>query len=262
MIKSVKKILSNTLIGFAYREIIQKKKIKTLMKSFQGDFSIFNQSASEKRFEDNISSHPMLTDKTSITPFEPHYTYHPAWAARVIAKTNPKKHIDISSTVSFCTIVSAFIPFEFYDYRPANIKLNNLECRHADLTNLHFESNSIDSLSCMHTIEHIGLGRYGDSIDYDGDLKAINELKRVLSPNGNLLIVTPIGKAKIEFNAHRIYSYQQIISYFSGFELVEFSLVPDNYEEKGLIIHATEEQANMQSWGCGCFWFKKADDRS
>ena len=106
----------------------------------------------------------------------------------------------------------------------------------------------------MHTIEHIGLGRYGDEIDPQGDIKSINELKRVLKDGGDLLFVTPVGKAKIEFNAHRIYSFEQIIEYFSPFALKEFSLIPDI---GGLIQNADPSLVKEQSYGCGCFWFKK-----
>lgn len=257
MIKSLKKILNRSLLTHIYREIIQRSIIKNSMVSFKNDYVHFNKSIKNKRFQYSAPSHPILNDKTPTTPFEPHYTYHPAWAARIIAKINPQTHTDISSTVSFCTIASAFLQIDFYDYRPADIRLTNLTCKTANLTNLHFESNSIASLSCMHTIEHIGLGRYGEPIDYDGDLKAIKELKRVVIPSGDLLIVIPIGKAKIEFNAHRIYSYEQIISYFDDFKLIEFTLIPDNYEELGLIENATKDQADIQNWGCGCFWFKK-----
>jgi len=111
----------------------------------------------------------------------------------------------------------------------------------------------------MHTLEHIGLGRYGDRIDYDGDLKAIGELKRVLAINGDLLIVVPTGKPKIAYNAHRIYAYEQIISYFEPLELIEFSLIPDDFSEVGLIKNASKEIADKQNWGCGCYWFKKQE---
>jgi predicted SAM-dependent methyltransferase len=200
---------------------------------------------------------PQLFDRTSNTDFDTHYIYHPAWASRIIAKINPKKHTDISSILSFSTMLSAFIPVEFYDYRPANVKLDNLTSKKADLTSLPFEDNSIESLSCMHTIEHIGLGRYGDLIDPDGDIKAMNELSRVLAINGNLLFVTPVGKSKIQFNAHRIYSYDQIISYFPKLTLKEFSLIPDNALEKGIIKNATKELSDKQNYACGCFWFIK-----
>lgn len=200
---------------------------------------------------------PLLFDKTSTTFFDTHYIYHPAWAVRVVRKINPEFHTDISSTLIFSSILSAFIPVKFYDYRPANIKLSDLTSETADLTCLPFKDNSITSLSCMHTIEHIGLGRYGGSIDPDGDLKAISELKRVLAKDGNLLFVVPIGKSKIQFNAHRIYSYAQIIDYFKNLKLVEFSLIPDNAKKIGIINNATQKQSDEQNYGCGCFWFKK-----
>jgi len=153
-------------------------------------------------------------------------------------------------------MLSAFVPVKFYDYRPAEMNLDNLSSEKADLRNLPFKDESISSLSCMHTVEHIGLGRYGDPIDPAGDLKAISELKRVLARDGNLLFVVPVGRPKIMFNAHRIYSYSQILDLFSDLKLMEFSLIPDG-SEQGIIINAGEAQADEQAYGCGCFWFKK-----
>ncbi|MFN8251447.1 MAG: DUF268 domain-containing protein [Ferruginibacter sp.] len=198
--------------------------------------------------------YPCLKDAITSTPFDQHYTYHPAWAARVLAQTRPALHVDISSILSFPTIVSAFVPVKFYDYRPANLQLSGLESGFADLTALSFESNSIESLSCMHTIEHIGLGRYGDKLDPEGDIKAINEIKRVVKPGGTLIFVTPVGKPVIQFNAHRIYSYELIVSAFSGFKLKEFSLIPD---AGGIIYNADPSLVQQQQYGCGCFWFIK-----
>jgi len=137
--------------------------------------------------------YPQIFDKTKLTGFDRHYVYHTAWAARKVKEFGPAKHIDIASSLYFPGILSAFIPVEFYDYRPAPLHLSNLSTEHADLTNLHFASDSINSLSCLHTIEHIGLGRYGDPIDPEGDKKACAELARVLAPGGQLLFVTPIG---------------------------------------------------------------------
>jgi SAM-dependent methyltransferase len=198
--------------------------------------------------------HPCLKDRVSTTPFDQHYTYHPAWAARVLAQTRPSEHVDISSILSFSALVSAFIPVRFYDYRPAELNLGNLQSGFADLKQLSFPADSIESLSCMHTVEHIGLGRYGDELDIAGDIKAINELKRVLKPGGTLLFVTPVGRPRIEFNAHRIYSYRQIVDYFSPLQLNEFSLIPD---EGGLISNADPALVERQEYACGCFWFKK-----
>lgn len=196
-------------------------------------------------------------DKTTTTSFDTHYVYHTSWAAHIIAKTEPQEHIDISSSLYFCSIVSAFVPIRFYDYRPAKLNIPNLSAGHADLLALPFANDSVDSLSCMHTIEHMGLGRYGDPVDPDADLKAIDELIRVLSPKGNLLLAVPIGKSKIQFNAHRIYSYAQIREYFKNLTLKEFSLIPDNARETGMMYNANKEQADEQIYGCGCFWFVK-----
>ncbi len=200
---------------------------------------------------------PCLHDRTAGTVFDRHYVYHAAWAARVIAQTRPAEHVDISSLLHFCTIVSAFVPVRFYDYRPAALNLSGLVSKQADLTKLPFESGSILSLSCMHTVEHIGLGRYGDPLDPGGDLKAMKELERVLALGGSLLFVVPTGRPKIMFNAHRIYSFAQIVERFPSLELVQFALIPDDPKEGGLLENATSEMADAQSYGCGCFWFRK-----
>lgn len=197
-----------------------------------------------------------LDDNTSSTGFDRHYTYHPAWAARILAQTRPEKHVDISSSLQFVTQVSAFIPTEFYDVRPVDMGLKGLDCGRADLTKLHFPEASVQSISCMHVIEHVGLGRYGDELDYDGDLKAVAELKRVTARGGQILFVVPIGgRSRIQFNAHRIYTYAQVLEMFAGWELKEFALIPDQPGEGGLIVGASQQQSDRQQYGCGCFWF-------
>ena len=201
--------------------------------------------------------YPCLQENIVEQEIEPHYTYHPAWAARIVARVRPEAHVDISSAISFCTILSAFVPVKFYDYRPTKLTLDNMTSEAADLMHLPFEDGSIESLSCMHVVEHIGLGRYGDNPDPDGDLKAIAELKRVLAPGGSLLFVVPIGKAKILFNAHRIYSFDQITEYFSDMTMKEFSLITGDNDRGGLLRNSTKERADQEKYGCGCFWFIK-----
>jgi SAM-dependent methyltransferase len=200
---------------------------------------------------------PCLDDRSSETPFDRHYTYHPAWAARVLARTRPAKHVDISSILCFSTIVSAFIPVDFYDFRSAPVRLSGFNSASADLTQLDFADNSIDSLSSMHVIEHVGLGRYGEPLDPDGDLKAIRELCRVLAPGGNLMVVVPVGRARIQYNAHRVYDDTEFRGYFADLELVEFTLIPDGDAPTGLIEGAARDLANAQEYGCGCYWFRK-----
>jgi hypothetical protein len=198
--------------------------------------------------------YPCLSDRVKNTPIDHHYIYHPAWAARILAKTKPDLHVDFSSKLYFSTMLSAFIPVKFYDYRPAELSLSNWQGGFADLCNLNIENNTYASISCLHTIEHIGLGRYGDAIDTKGDIKAINELKRITQTNGDILFVTPVGLPRIEFNAHRIYSYEQVTTMFEGCKLMEFTLLTDNYH---FIENANPNLVQQQRYGCGCFWFKK-----
>ncbi len=201
---------------------------------------------------------PCVDDRTADQSFDRHYIYHTAWAARVLASTKPDRHIDISSSLYFCSIASAFVPVEYYEFRQTPLQLDGLKTGTADLMHLPFETCSIQSLSCMHVVEHIGLGRYGDPIDPEGDLKAMSELARVLAPGGSLLFVVPVGKPRVEFNAHRIYSPEQIRDCFGGFNLQQFALIPDGRHQMGLVIDPSSEFANSQNYACGCFWFRRA----
>lgn len=225
----------------------------------------FKYKKENKRFKiPFIELWPITCDKTEYTNFDGHYTYFPAWAIRKVLEIkknkNIDKHIDFSSSLHFCSNLSSFLPVEFYDYRPAKLTLSGLKSEHADLTDLKiFDDNSIQSLSCMHVVEHIGLGRYGDSVDSEGDIKAINELKRVCAVGGSILFVVPVGKERIQFNAHRIYSFDTVVNLFGeNFELKEFTLITDknDFVEK---INTEEcgELVEKQSYGCGCFWFIK-----
>lgn len=211
------------------------------------------------RFSMKLSDvYPCVRDKTIQTGFDRHYVYHTSWAARVVQETMPTKHIDISSSLYFAGIVSAFVPVEFYDYRPADLHLSNLSSKEGNLMSLPFTDNSISSLSCMHTIEHIGLGRYGDPIDPDGDIKACKELSRILAVGGNLLFVTPVGKkALIEYNAHRIYTYELVMALFPDLLLTEFSLIPEDGINGGLIRNADPALLQNEQYACGCFVFTK-----
>lgn len=232
---------------------------RTARKRFRASFDAFvAASGSSPRLSAAWSDASFqASDDTPFTVFDEHYIYHPAWAARILARTRPTVHVDISSTLAFCSIVSAFVPVKFYDYRPARLALDNLTCEKADLLSLPFADRSIESLSCMHTVEHVGLGRYGDPLDPDGDLKAMAELTRVLAPGGDLLLVVPTGRPRVVFNAHRIYAFEQVRSAFSGLALEEFSLIPDDAQARGMILNASNEEADRQTYGCGCYWFRR-----
>lgn len=219
------------------------------------DYFIFTKSKN-KRFSIKLRDfYPQIKDKTFTTGFDRHYVYHVAWAIRKVLEARPEVHTDISSSLYFCSTLSAWLPVKFYDYRPAQIELSGLESQSADLTRLPFADNSLPSLSCMHTVEHIGLGRYGDPIDPNGDLKAAAELSRVLAPAGHLLFVVPVGVPRIEYNAHRIYSYEMVQQMFPALKLKEFYFIPENSGSP--ITNPNPEVVSRERYACGCFLFSK-----
>jgi len=202
---------------------------------------------------------PVLSDNTTSMGFDTHYVYHTGWAARVLNEYAPTEHVDISSSIMFCSIASAFLPIRHYDYRQPILNISGLICGNQDLGKLTFFDNSIDSLSCMHVIEHIGLGRYGDPINAVGDEIASRELVRVLAPGGRLLIVLPVAEtARIRFNGHRIYNFQKVIKLFYDLELVEFSFLNDVNHK--FTRFASKEDIIGSNYGCGCFVFRKQNN--
>jgi SAM-dependent methyltransferase len=218
-------------------------------------FASLQRASGDTRFRLSMRDRmPSLWEKSAQTSFDAHYVFHNAWAIRSVLKIRPNTHVDISSTLYFCTSLSASIPVKFFDYRPAPLNLSQLSSDRCDLMHLPFADGSIDSLSCMHTIEHVGLGRYGDKIDPEGDLRAFSELKRVVAPGGNLLIVLPAGAQRLCFNAHRIYAYDSVLAQFGGYDLIEAALVTDSGH---FIPSASRIEFDAQQYGCGCFWFRK-----
>ena len=212
------------------------------------------QSGERLRFSD---SHPCLTDWMEATPFDPHYFYQAAWLSRRLASKPPSNHVDIGSDVRMINVLSAFVPTEFLDYRPLNVSLEGLICNAGNLTSLEKDDDSVSSLSCLHVVEHVGLGRYGDPIDPDGSRKALSELQRVLSPGGRLYLSLPVGRERVCFNAHRVFDPSTITALLSKLELIEFSLVDD----RGIFHqHQPLEAGSTQEYGCGMFVFEKLHD--
>lgn len=201
-----------------------------------------------------IDSYPCLADATSKTHFDAHYFFQGAWLARKLSQQRPRKHVDVGSDVNAIGVISAFVDTMFVDYRPLEVFLKGLENRQGDLLHLELQKGTIDSLSCLHVIEHVGLGRYGDQIDPDGAVKAAAELGRVLAPNGSLFLSVPVGRERVCFNAHRVFAPDSVLKMFAGLRLQDSALVDDKgkYHE-----HALPEKMTGCEYGCGMFHFVK-----
>jgi hypothetical protein len=195
---------------------------------------------------------PRLEDGVSTTPFDPHYFYQGNWLARRLARSAPSQHVDIGSSILTIGVLSAHVPTIFVDYRPLETRQSGLISVGGDITRLPFADKSLASLSCLHVIEHIGLGRYGDPLDAHGSRRAVHELQRVVADGGTLYLSTPIGRERVCFNAHRVFSVATILEIFSELRLVEFSYVDD---EGALHYGTSPDGVPSLDYGCGFFEF-------
>ena len=203
---------------------------------------------------------PILGEhKEDNTDFDKHYFYHETIVSSYIYKNKPNKHVDIGSRLSgFVANVASYREIEFFDLRPSQIEFENIKTKKINLLNIsekYFEYT--DSLSCLYVIGHIGLGRYGDKINPEGSKDAFNNLVKILKTGGRLYIATPISnKTKIYFNAYRVYKADEIISWNSKLDLINFDYVDDNGNfYKNLSIN--DEKLNKANYGCGIYTFLK-----
>lgn len=210
----------------------------------------------EIREEDAL---PCLTDDVNHEGWDFMYAMHCGWACRVLMETKPREHVDVGSLVYFAAMASAIVPnFRYLDIRPIHLPLPGLSCEAGSLLNLPFADGSIKSLSCLHVIEHVGLGRYGDPLDPLGDVTAAKELKRVLAPGGQLLLVTPINKTpRIQFNADRAYTFDMVLKLFPGLVLKEFATINPKCTRWMSHPARIRDVAPKDYPDCGCFLFTK-----
>lgn len=165
---------------------------------------------------------PCLFDNLDHTPLDPVYFFQDSWAAKKLFEIKPKHHYDVGSSAKTIGILSGFVPITMIDIRPIELELENLYFEQGSILDLPFEDNTLETISSLCVIEHIGLGRYGDPLDPYGSEKAIAELKRVLKTGGIILFSVPVdSENKIYFNAHRAFTREYILELFTGFSLLE-----------------------------------------
>ena len=207
--------------------------------------------------------YPCLTDrKESSGTASGHYFHQDLLVAQKIFAAQPQKHVDVGSRINgFVAHVASFREIEVMDIRPLVSEIPNITFRQMDFMDTTLPNrNYCDSLSCLHAIEHFGLGRYGDPLDPDGHIKGFHNLYRLLKPNGTLYFSAPIGRQRIEFNAHRVFDVSYLLNMFKGkFDTVSFSYVDDKGDlHRNAILAEPSIQQNFGcKWGCGIFELKK-----
>ncbi len=193
---------------------------------FWNSYFVYNKLASSKQKLTVKYLYPCLGDDTNETLIEPIYFYQDNWAFEKIVKQNPKHHIDVGSQHKFVAFLSKVLPVTMVDIRPLSLPLDSLNFQKGSILELPFEDGSIESLSSLCVIEHIGLGRYGDPLDPQGTEKAISELARVTKSRGDLYLSIPIDDDNITyFNAHRAFTEEYLKELFSSFEILDSAYI-------------------------------------
>jgi hypothetical protein len=142
------------------------------------------------------------------------YFWQDLFVAQKIFSSTPSLHCDIGSRIDgFVAHVASFRILEVIDIRPSPHVIPNVKFTRMDLMADDMEIiNQYDSISCLHALEHFGLGRYGDLIDPSGWKKGLNNIVSILAIDGVLYLSVPVGKPCVVFNAHRIFAIDQLIS--------------------------------------------------
>lgn len=201
--------------------------------------------------------YPIVTDKYATNSGMNVYFWQDLWAAKHIIADGMKEHWDIGSRVDgfIAHLLAVDIKVNMIDIRPFPGTAENLFTVIDDATLLRqFEDNSIPSLSAMCSLEHFGLGRYGDPIDPEACFKCFSQIQKKLNKGGKLYISVPVGQDRVEFNAHRIFYASTIIASFDKLNLIEYSVIVDNKIDYNVDIHKYDSYRGHVT---GLFYFKK-----
>ncbi len=167
---------------------------------------------------------PRMGDNVPYIPiFDRPYEY--AFTVEKFCEHNVQNRdiLDIGSAGSVLPAILAALGNKVIclDVRNWPVSYPNLSLIKGDITDLNLRYESFDVITCISTIEHIGLGRYGDMEDPNGDIKAVAKLKRYLRHNGLMILTVPFGKPTVIFPAHRIYNRSRLHKIISGFRIID-----------------------------------------
>jgi hypothetical protein len=209
-------------------------------------------------------AHPCLQDRGSEGgTASGHYFHQDLLVARRICVRAPRLHVDIGSRIDgFVAHVASFREIEVFDVRPVQESVPNIRFRCVDFMGSLDEQfiDYCDSVSCLHALEHFGLGRYGDRIKCDGYVDGLENMRKMLQANGACYLSVPIGPQRIEFNAHRVFAMEYLLDLFSDkFRIECFSFVDDQgHLHEAVPLHQAEVTKNFDcTYGCGIFEMTK-----
>lgn len=203
---------------------------------------------------------PVIVDKYALAGTTGNYFWQDLWAARLILKSKVTRHFDIGSRLDgfISHLLAAEIEVTMIDIREFPEKIENLHTIVDDATMLNqIEDESIESMSALCSLEHFGLGRYGDTIDPEACFKCFENIQKKMLKGGKLYLSVPIGQERVEFNAHRVFYANTILDCFKTLKLVEFSCVSQGKIENIKDIHKYDEDKHNGEFRYGLFYFIK-----
>jgi hypothetical protein len=190
------------------------------------------------------------------------YFWQDLIVARLIFTAKPEKHVDIGSRVDgFVAHIASFREIEVFDIRPITSHIPGVIFKQADLMGHDaLLGDYCDSLSCLHALEHFGLGRYGDPVDPKGYESGLRNMSRILRKGGYFYLSVPIGMERVEFNANRVFDPRTIIDVAAANQLEIHTLMVFT-AGKGLrnveITHDNLADISRFRYGLGIFTFIK-----
>ena len=113
-----------------------------------------------------------------------------------------------------------------YGGRPTTIEYNTIvtdDKRFTPITVEEFNQNprKFDVILSISSIEHDGLGRYGDPINPKGDLEFMARAKKLLKEDGAMILAVPFGRDCLCWNAHRIYGRLRLPLLLKGWNILD-----------------------------------------
>jgi hypothetical protein len=121
--------------------------------------------------------------------------------------------------------------------KPTTIEYNKIITDDPRLTVLTVEEfkntpKKFDVVLCISSIEHDGLGRYGDPLDPSADLKFMQMVKNdFLKPNGRMILAVPIGQDVLTWNRDRVYGSIRFPMLIKGWKIVKhFGFNPAEFQ--------------------------------
>lgn len=161
---------------------------------------------------------PCLHDKNSEAGFiKNEYFWQDIFVSRLIYKKKPLRHLDIGSRIDgFVAQCAVFKKICVIDFRKLKSKIPGVRFINFDIckkikSDNYILRNKWDSISCLHVIEHLGLGRYGDEIKQNCIEIAVSNMAFLLKKGGLLYLSCPIGIKRVEFDANRVLNSHELL---------------------------------------------------